>query len=623
MMDLNKIARAVQQLQEQAGQEVSIHPQRTVETLKDQLREKYDNYEAPLMSLADYEALAKTQLMTELSEAKQRRLQRVVEGLPDDDSEEQFWKNQRSFISKEKKISYPYDFETKSFDKAKPLGYAYEVEIKDFKQYMAFYQDTNQLSIPSTLMGTIAEAQKRGLDYEQLADLYYQVIRDYFPTSVPTAVPLYQAKDSRALYMLLVDRCDPAAELRAVETARSKLTRKPAEAIFVPMEHLKSICLQIISLKRLDVNIKDCELKAQRLALRNLKDFCSKTTYQRLSAWASQQLAAGEDPGYQDNLEKVDELERQYPAERPSSNLHFTGGESADPLEVLSVNKVGTSGEGSRWTEDEDTEAEVNWTRERGSQSYRRGRGGRRFDRNERRRPYNRSRSESRERPRRREFQQRGRNFSRDRRSQTTSRSGEDRRRARVNSFERREETGRTPWNRERSGSRDWKRDSFRDGRRGSFQGSAPSSRDGSWGRPQSREAGFRKYSPGRPTSGFQGRGYRGQSPREERYSSRPDSRREDRSSYRSRFSTSPGQQQACLRCGSSQHMAKFCIRYRRRTEEPCDYCRKTKSLTLYHPEKYCLNKFNSRYRSPSAETRQMRINYLKQKGEANKTKNA
>ena len=248
---------------------------------------------------------------------------RMINGEPDDDSEIQFWKSLKQFVSKEKKVAYRFDFNTRNYNREKPLAYSYEVELKDFEQDIAFFEDTNTVSLPLTLKSVLESAEKKGLDHEQLADLFFMLIKKYFPTSLGSAYPKHQDKKAVDLFNLLVERIDPQQELNKAELARQKITRKVEESIFVPMESLRSINLQIIAMTTLDMEVKKGEKRAQKLALNQLKDFVSKQTYKRVQKWAEQKLTEEGEPAFMQTLEKVDELERYYPEEKPTTALQF------------------------------------------------------------------------------------------------------------------------------------------------------------------------------------------------------------------------------------------------------------------------------------------------------------
>ena len=85
----------------------------------------------------------------------------------------------------------------------------------------------------------------------------------------------------------------------------------------------------------------------------------------------------------------------------------------------------------------------------------------------------------------------------------------------------------------------------------------------------------------------------------------------------RERYSRSPSQtrEKTCIRCSSAGHLGADCHRYRRRSEYPCRLCKEKRNLLLFHPERYCLFETSSSYRSPTPETREARISYLKKKG--------
>lgn len=615
LADMAALAQAVRRLEVEAGRDPTIPETRTVDTMRQQLRSRFADYKAPTMTVSEFDAFAKDSVLLEMQAAAERRQMRVLNGQPDDDSEIQFWKSLKQFVSKEKKVAYRFDFDTRNYNREDPLVYSYDVELKDFEQDIAFFEDTNTVSLPLTLKSMLESAEKKGLDHEQLADLFFLLIKKYYPTSLGSAYPKHQDKKAADLYNLLVERIDPQQELNKAELARQKITRKVEESIFVPMESLRSINLQIIAMTTLDMEVKKGEKRAQKLALNQLKDFVSKQTYKRVQKWAEQKLTEEGEPNFMQTLEKVDELERYYPEEKPTTALQFAGKEKADPVNMMLNNVEGERRKererrGERTPRESYRDADTNWTRSgtynkkggdrrRGDRSYSRSQSSqsrerRGYEKGDRRRRFDQDKREGDRR--RRDFSGNrrsssfGRSFSRGREGERRS-SGNRERRGRVNSFER-------SFSRDRSAGgysrdRNFRERSFSRGR-GNYQ--ARDSRSNF--RERSTSGGFnRNRSFSRPRS----------MERRTRYGERS----------RERYSRSPSQtrEKTCIRCSSAGHLGADCHRYRRRSEYPCRLCKEKRNLLLFHPERYCLFETSSSYRSPTPETREARIAYLKKKG--------
>ena len=154
LADMAALAQAVRRLEVDAGRDPTIPETRTVDTMRQQLRNRFADYQAPDMTVSEFDALAKDSVLIEMRSAAERRQMRMLNGEPDDDSEIQFWKSLKQFVSKEKKVAYRFDFNTRNYNREKPLAYSYEVELKDFEQDIAFFEDTNTVSLPLNLLNS-------------------------------------------------------------------------------------------------------------------------------------------------------------------------------------------------------------------------------------------------------------------------------------------------------------------------------------------------------------------------------------------------------------------------------------------------------------------------------------
>ena len=78
----------------------------------------------------------------------------------------------------------------------------------------------------------------------------------------------------------------------------------------------------------------------------------------------------------------------------------------------------------------------------------------------------------------------------------------------------------------------------------------------------------------------------------------------------KARSPTPAGMPRNCYRCGSSNHLAKACLRYASTTQEPCWKCERN-GVHLYHDPFFCrFYTNNSGYKSPTAAQRSAREKY-------------
>ena len=68
----------------------------------------------------------------------------------------------------------------------------------------------------------------------------------------------------------------------------------------------------------------------------------------------------------------------------------------------------------------------------------------------------------------------------------------------------------------------------------------------------------------------------------------------------------------SCFKCGDSRHWAQECFRYATMTKNPCRHCVKANRGNLMHDEYACRFEKRNNYRSPSANTKQRRMDDIK-----------
>ena len=100
MEDYNKLVAELNDIKEHLRLDITSHPVKTVSTLKDQLRSRYVEYKLPWMSLTSYDCHVKQNIKRLIADAKERNNLLRLWGRPANNSNEEFWKSQKTFTVK-------------------------------------------------------------------------------------------------------------------------------------------------------------------------------------------------------------------------------------------------------------------------------------------------------------------------------------------------------------------------------------------------------------------------------------------------------------------------------------------------------------------------------------------
>ena len=588
MEDLNDVQREINILRAEVGLDVTTRPGRTLNSLKDQLKERYSLIPLPWMTLSEHDVYVKNNIRRLMRDEEEQNALDQLQGRAVRNSEVKFWQGQKTFICKEKYATFGYCFDRQDYNRQEPLEFNSEVDLATWECEIQWFGDSKVLSLTSTLYSFLEEYPKRGYGNYAIADQLYQFISKYVPDLQTTAYTFYKQRNGTKLFELLTESIDPTLEKKKVNDCRSRIVRKPGAGIYEVMASLRNLGQQLLIVTNLYLDSEVCDKKSEKIALMSLKDFVTSGIYTRYEKWMFEKISQGQKPSFTDICRKITEFEEKHP-ELKISTTHSIVQRQIDPSMVAEVNTFG--GARPRYGRNRD------W-RQRSQGDSRRGqRGGDWSSRSpsEDRRVFNRNPQ--------RDSVRRGRRDERDDRRSSSSRrfSSED---TRYNSSSRdrrgdlRSQRGRRDrgdrFEQDRSFSRDRNR-SFSSNRDRGFA----SSRDRSFSSRRRDFSSDRRFSR-------DDRQKRDSSQNSNRSLSRQQGSDRDRSRDRGR---SPS---GCLRCGSSSHKADFCFRYKKRTNQACRNCLRVKNLRLYHDEKHCLNSKTSRYRSPSSETRSYRVNRIK-----------
>ena len=558
---------------------------RSANVVKDKLLKKFENYVLPWKTMSEHSQYVRVMIKEKSDEAVERRALCAQNNLPYETCQaDYFRKSDKYFVRDTDFITRGYDFDLEDFN-PRPLEYQSEVKLADFSSIIEKYGDSGMVSLAGSLLSLLEESQRRGLSSPQLAELLFQFVKENVPGLVGPSYLYYKSFDARSIYKLLVLEVDLTKEKDMVEAAKAKVTRSVGQHISEPLNALKSLSYQLLRIVS-DKTINQMESVSGKLALQDSKYFVTPGITDKYRKWLYSKISTGETITFQEGVRKLSDLENSNPTLKITSMMTNKVA-TTDPQSLMGdIHNI----ERGRGTDRRPERRGRSWNR---SPSYRRNtsndRRGRAFSPG-RNRDF---------RPRRDERRQ-GRDSRRDRNS---GRGFSDRRRS-YSRDERRSSFSRQPSDRQRSFS-STRED--RNRREGSYNRNRPVS---PWSRPSSAS----------PSASASRESSRSSSmDRRDKYTGSMNSFGNDNSRYDKRpFNNNqaslkdPRDLNLCMRCGSQAHDGKNCHRYRSfRKTGFCGICAKVKDLKLKHFESHCNFARDSKYRSPSTETRERRVTQI------------
>ena len=591
--------------------QVEVKPVETATRIKEKLLEKFDQYQLPRMSLAEFYEYALLETRQRLDAATERNQRRRAAGMLIVNADTELYKrNLKTWTCQENNINFGYDFAENRFDMEKPLSFSGEVNIEDYEnQYIEYFGDSKMLSLANSLLGLLRCGERYGFNYKHLTELFHQFLVKYQPELKSAAMRFLTNNDARGIFSLLAENVNNSSERMKIEECRQNLTRPPNSPLAEVMAKVKSLAMQLLTLSNPDLQGERKEKKANFLAQSDLRHFISPETWKKFSLWVNQRLRRGENTLYLDALRKCAALEESEPHLKPTQELRVRSG-PIDPQTLSDVNFIG----GTYYQSNE--------------RRFRSRSGENRMDRQDKPRGPPRDSRYSRERrftPRR--FSPR-RSFSR-----TPSRGRENRFRNRSASPGRsfQSPSRRPGFNRDRRQGDRYQRQGDRYQRQGDrYQNK--DNRDGRSFRTRENDKGDNRYGRDRSVSQDRYRnsspspsprtwGARSPSPRTWRarsFSSRPpsrsftpdrsrsggrDSRERNRGEKTDKYNQNikdPRDLDRCIKCFSLSHRGASCPRYRKFVKVPCRICI-ARGYRLMHEPQFC--RFTqSDYQSPARD---------------------
>ena len=337
--ELTELVNTVNQLKVQAGllEQLPL-PIQTASRQKDELMDQYDQYQPPIWSRTAYEVYKAEQLRTLLSNARQRNARRRLQGRQPDNADEDFYKQKKDYIVEENGSWYGFDFGANDFDRLNPLEYPKVVKFEEHSpHFVEYYTDSNFLNLTQTLLNLLQYGRKRGFGYKQLAKILYQMVCVHFPEKKAGIVSFHQNDNARDIFKVLVETLDPTVEDKNLEAAKNKIVRRPGDDISVISEKLQSINMQVVTLYRPTLDLREKTAKAENITMSDLKNYITEDLRTRYKAWLRVKLKEQRTLTLLERIRRIQQLEIDHPSLRPKTALTRKDVEGVDMEKLVNV----------------------------------------------------------------------------------------------------------------------------------------------------------------------------------------------------------------------------------------------------------------------------------------------
>ena len=526
---------------------VSVKKIQSVDSVKDQLKSRFQSYRCPSWTKESHSVYIKAGLDMLAREAHVKKLLD-----PDYFDEDQMLLKRKEWTVSEDNILKGFDFATRQYF-PDPLQFDKTVSWDMVSHLVESYPESKTINLVSTLTRLIEWSEDHGLNKRtQFSTVLMMLINNHVPELRESTQPFYSNSNSEEMFVALVESINPEREKRKLIEMKNRIIRAKEEDITIVTNRVRSLCLQIVNVTKAAASYDEKMQIAATMTKNDVPNFITTTCKSKYLAWLSDEQANGNAPTLTECQRKIQDLERDTQLRPKEDMVNKTAEDAALMLQYANA----VAGEVS-----------VNYV---GSQQRRGQSGERRSSR-----PGSRSSSQW---------------------GGASSGNSQDRSRART-----RESSQPRQFGRSRSGSSV----PFR-----SQSQSRPQSRNQSQNRsrPQSLNRGQTRPQSGERFNNESRNGEYRQS--QSNPAKSPQSFRKSNSQYID-YRDPRMTPRACFLCASPNHLARNCERYSQPSEFACALCRKFDKKLLFHKTESCRfhsknDKTGRRsdYRTPSPASR-------------------
>ena len=251
--------------------------------LRDKLMIKYDQYRIPRFTSISYLAYYKSVQREQDAILADRRRNAAENNINFDqldlrrvpDAKRNIIEDQDTFFGL---CPYTDEYSIK-------IVYKKTVKFQDFAKYIQKYGDSDILSIPDTIDNLLSESFRRGMNKEQIADLFKTFAAEKMTNMKSILESKFASGKYREVFHEMVKRINLKHEKAKIQKALNAIIRKPGMDIFDTSGKLEDLCMQTLGISQPNTDENEKRKTAADFVIRHIPHFINEECNRKYQQW--------------------------------------------------------------------------------------------------------------------------------------------------------------------------------------------------------------------------------------------------------------------------------------------------------------------------------------------------
>ena len=285
--------------------DVSVKKIQSVDSVKDQLKSRFQSYRCPSWTKETHSVYIKAGLDMLAREAHVKKLLD-----PDYFDENQMLLKRKEWTVSEDNILKGFDFATRQYF-PDPMQFDKTVTWDMVSHLVESYPESKTINLVSTLTRLIEWGEQHGLNKRtQFSTVLMMLINNHVPELRESTQPFYSNSNSEEMFVALVESINPEREKRKLIEMKNRIIRAKEEDITIVTNRVRSLCLQIANITKPGASYEEKQIIAATMTKNDIPNFITTTCKTKYLAWLSDEQANGNSPTLTECQRKIQDLER-------------------------------------------------------------------------------------------------------------------------------------------------------------------------------------------------------------------------------------------------------------------------------------------------------------------------